>query len=76
MPLGGSLRVSLGVSLAPATTTPSARHDGCPKRARRREHAMVADQVGSRLRHQRGEFRDEVLGLEDDVRGAVPIRRL
>ena len=48
-------------------------HDPGPIRARRREYAMVADQVGTRLRHQGRESRDKVLGLKDDVRRAVPI---
>jgi hypothetical protein len=54
----------------------SSAHDPRPIRARRREHAVIAGQVRSGLRHQRREPRDEVLGLEDHVSGAVAIRRL
>ncbi len=43
---------------------------------RSRKHAVIPSQVGAGLWHQRGEPRDEVLGFEDYVRGAVPIRRL
>jgi hypothetical protein len=41
-----------------------------------REYAVIAGQVRTRLRHQRREPRNEVLGLEDHVGRAVPIRRL
>ncbi len=39
------------------------------------EHAMKSCQVDSRLRHQRDESGDEVHRLEDDVRGAIAVRR-
>jgi len=55
---------------------PPRRHDPCPPGTVRREHAVVARQVHARCRHQGRETGDEVQRLEDDVRRAVPVRRL
>src|SRR5690606_12402331 len=53
----------------------SGLHPG-PIRARRCEHAVVADLMLTGLRHECGKSRDEILGLENDVSSPIAIRRL
>jgi hypothetical protein len=55
---------------------PGPGHHPGPVRARWCKHAVIPRQMGTGFWHQRGEPRDEILGLEDHMRGAVPIRRL
>ena len=47
----------------------------CAMRTVRGEHTMKSSQVNPRLRHQRDESGDEVHRPEDDVRGAIAVRR-
>jgi len=51
-------------------------HEPGPVGAHGRQHAVASRQVRAGLEHQRGEPRNEVLGVENHVRGAGAIRRL
>jgi len=73
LPVGGRyLAALLGLV---GSSGPGLGYDPGPIRARRREHAVIARQVRAGLRHQRHESGNNVLGLEYDVRGAVPTVR-
>ena len=62
--------------LAFGALTQPARRDRPAPGAVGRKHPVVAGQIHPRPRHQRRQPRHEIQRLEDDVRGAVPVRRL